>query len=164
VVALPGGVVYLIPAVITAEGAAGEIVACEALGQLALAPVESGSSNISNPWPTPVRRTCRTKTLEENNSNLYSKSLKVYRRLMWILGERYTEVVGATPVPARCGNCNNDTHFQLHSSKMGPGLAIPLTQFFTHKYMLAYKAYFDICPICSAMEKVSRDEARGRGA
>ena len=30
--------------------------------------------------------------------------------------------------------------------------------------MLAYKAYFIICPVCSAMEKVSRDEARGLGA
>jgi len=134
------------------------------LGQLALAPAEGEQTNISNPWSTPVRGTGRTKTLEENNSDLYSTSIKVYGRNMWIMNERYTEIEGATPFPARCGNCNNDTHFQLHYTKMGPGLVIPLTQFFTDKFMFAYKAYFDICPICSAVEKVSRDEARGRGA
>lgn len=83
---------------------------------------------------------------------------------MWIMGQRFTKVEGATPVPARCTNCNNEVRFELHYSKVGPGLSIPITQFFTDKYMLAYKAYFDICPICSAMDKVSRDEARGRGA
>ncbi|MDA9786548.1 hypothetical protein N9C74_00770 [Pontimonas sp.] len=83
---------------------------------------------------------------------------------MWIMGQRFTKVEGATKVPARCSNCSNDVAFELHYSKVGPGLGIPLTQFFTDKFMLAYKAYFDICPICSAMDKVTRDEARGRGA
>ncbi len=56
---------------------------------------------------------------------------------MWIMGQRFTKVEGATPVPARCTNCNNHVEFELHYSKIGPGLGIPLTQFFTDKYMLA---------------------------
>ena len=83
---------------------------------------------------------------------------------MYISGQRFTPVEGATKVPATCSNCNNAVEFQLHSSKVGPGLSIPITPLFTDKFTLAYKAYFLICPICSAMDKISRDQANGLGA
>lgn len=83
---------------------------------------------------------------------------------MLIMGKRFTKVKGARQVSTDCANCNNSVMCDLYYSKVGPGLSVPITPFFTDKFMLAYKVFLLICPICSAMEKVSRDQARQLGA
>ena len=73
-------------------------------------------------------------------------------------------VEGATKVPLKCENCNNQVDFELHSAKSGPGLGVPIVLFFTDKYTLAKKSYYLLCSICDNAVQLSRQQAKSLGA
>ena len=73
-------------------------------------------------------------------------------------------VEGATKVPLKCENCNNQVDFELYSAKSGPGLGVPIVLFFTDKYTLAKKSYYLLCSICDDAVQLSRQQAKSLGA
>jgi hypothetical protein len=73
-------------------------------------------------------------------------------------------VPGATKVPTRCENCNNQVEYELYSAKTGPGLGVPVVLFFTDKYTLAKKSYYLVCSICDNAVQLSRQQAKSLGA
>jgi len=68
---------------------------------------------------------------------------------------------GARPVERKCANCGNLAAFELHHSKEGIGIGLPIVSMFTDKATFAKKSYYLVCPICSDGESVSRDTAIG---
>jgi hypothetical protein len=68
---------------------------------------------------------------------------------------------GAATVATTCGNCGNETCFELAYAKEGLGIGIPVVSWFTDKAVLAAKTYYLQCPICNAADKISKDAAKG---
>lgn len=57
--------------------------------------------------------------------------------------------------------CGNVGDWELHYTKEGLGIGVPIVSMFTDKAVLAKKTYYLLCPVCSDAEKVSRDAAEG---
>lgn len=82
---------------------------------------------------------------------------------MYFANVRLHLIEGARAVEARCSNCSNEVQFQLHYAKEGLGLSVPIAPLFTDKLTWARKTFYLVCPICGAMDKVSREDARKLG-
>lgn len=82
---------------------------------------------------------------------------------MYFANVRLNPVEGARAVLAACSNCSNKVEFRLHYAKEGLGLSVPIAPLFTDKLTWARKTFYLVCPICSAMDKISRENARKLG-
>lgn len=80
---------------------------------------------------------------------------------MIIYKARLHRMPGAATVKSTCGNCGNETHFELAFAKQGLGLSVPIVSLFTDKATLAAKTYYLQCPVCNAADKISKDAAKG---
>lgn len=67
----------------------------------------------------------------------------------------------AATVSRPCLACGNVSDWQLHYTKEGFGVGVPIVSLFTDKAVLAKKTYYLLCPVCSDADPVSRDAAEG---